>query len=86
VLAVLSLSLRNREKGTDLLVVPASIIDNWRLEIERFVPELKVLIAHPSRIPSAELKMLPSNKIDAHDAVARPWSKSSPCKTKASTA
>jgi non-specific serine/threonine protein kinase len=69
VLAVLSLSLRNREKGTDLLVVPASIIDNWRLEIERFAPELKVLIAHPSRIPSTELKKLSRNQVDAHDAV-----------------
>jgi non-specific serine/threonine protein kinase len=69
VLAVLSLILRSREKGTDLLVVPASIIDNWRLEIERFVPELKVLIAHPSRTPSTELKKLSSNHVDVHDAV-----------------
>jgi non-specific serine/threonine protein kinase len=69
VFAVLSLSRRNREKGTDLLVVPASIIDNWRLEIERFAPELKVLIAHPSRIPSAQLKQLSSNQLDAQDAV-----------------
>jgi len=69
VLAVLSLSLRNHEKGTDLLVVPASIIDNWRLEIERFAPELKVLIAHPSHTPSTELKKLSRNKVNAHDAV-----------------
>jgi non-specific serine/threonine protein kinase len=69
VLAVLSLSLRNGEKGTDLLVVPASIIDNWRLEIERFAPQLKVLLAHPSRTPSAELKKLSSSQVDAHDAV-----------------
>jgi non-specific serine/threonine protein kinase len=69
VLAVLSLARRNREAGTDLLVVPASILDNWRLEIERFAPELKVLVAHPSRIPSTELKQLPRNKVDAQDAV-----------------
>jgi non-specific serine/threonine protein kinase len=69
VLAVLALTVRNREKGADLLVVPASIIDNWRLEIERFAPELKVLIAHPSRIPSAELKKLPVKKVEEHDAV-----------------
>jgi non-specific serine/threonine protein kinase len=69
VLAVLSLSLRNKEKGTDLLVVPASIVDNWRLEIERFAPELKVLIAHPSRIPSTELKRLSRKELEAHDAV-----------------
>ena len=69
VLAVLSLSLRNKEKGTDLLVVPASIVDNWRLEIERFAPDLKVLIAHPSRIPSTELKKLSRKKVEAYDAV-----------------
>ena len=69
VLAVLSLSLRNKEKGTDLLVVPASIVDNWRLEIDRFAPELKVLIAHPSRIPSVELQKLSRKKVEAHDAV-----------------
>ena len=40
------------EARCDLLVVPASIVDNWCLEIKRFAPELKVLIAHPSRIPS----------------------------------
>ncbi|MGB5563041.1 MAG: DEAD/DEAH box helicase [Sedimenticolaceae bacterium] len=69
VLGILSLSQRNKEKGTDLLVVPASLVDNWRLEIERFAPGLKVLIAHPSRIPSPELRKLPGKQVDAHDAV-----------------
>jgi len=69
VLAVLSLSRRHKETGTDLLVVPASIVDNWRLEIERFVPQLKVLIAYPSRIPSIELKNLSKSEIADHDAV-----------------
>jgi non-specific serine/threonine protein kinase len=69
VLALLSLSLHNREKGTDLLVVPASIIDNWRSEIARFLPQLKVFIAHPSRTPSEELKKVPRTQIAAQDAV-----------------
>ncbi len=72
VLGLLSMSRRDRsntEKGTDLLVVPASLVDNWRMEIERFAPELKVLIAHPSRIPSPELKTLPKKDVDARDAV-----------------
>ena len=69
VLAVLSLSQRNKEAGADLLVVPASIIDNWRLEIERFAPELKVLIAHPSHIPSPDLRKLSKEEVEAHDAV-----------------
>jgi non-specific serine/threonine protein kinase len=69
VLAVLSMTRRNGESGTDLLVVPASLIDNWRLEIERFAPQLKVLIAHPSRIPSPELKNLSKETVDPYDAV-----------------
>ncbi len=69
VLGVLSLSRRKKEKGTALLVVPASLLDNWRLEFERFAPQLDVLIAHPSRIPSSELKKLPTDKVEAHDAV-----------------
>ena len=69
VLGVLSMSRRNKEEGTDLLVVPASLLDNWRLEIERYAPELNVLIAHPSRIHSPELKKLSKKKVDAQDAV-----------------
>ena len=69
VLGVLSLSRLNEEPGTDLLVVPASLIDNWRLEIERFAPQLEVLVAHPSYIPSPELKQLSRQRVDAHDAV-----------------
>ncbi|MCG6867560.1 MAG: DEAD/DEAH box helicase [Gammaproteobacteria bacterium] len=69
VLGILSLSQRNKERGTDLLVVPASLVDNWRLEVEHFAPGLKVLIAHPSRMPSPELRKLPGKHVDAHDAV-----------------
>ncbi len=69
VLGILAMSRRNKEKGTDLLVVPASLVDNWLLEIAHFAPELKVLVAHPSRIPSAELKKLPKKQVDAHNAV-----------------
>ena len=69
VLGVLSLARRKERKGTDLLVVPASLVDNWRLEIERFSPELDVLIAHPSRVPTRSLKDLPASEVERHDAV-----------------
>jgi non-specific serine/threonine protein kinase len=32
----------------DLLVVPASIVANWKAEIDRFAPNLSAWIAHPS--------------------------------------
>jgi non-specific serine/threonine protein kinase len=52
VLALL-LALKERAGASDaptaaLLVVPASLIANWRAEIERFAPSLRVLVAHPS--------------------------------------
>lgn len=69
VLGALSMCRRGKERGTDLLVVPASLIDNWRLETERFAPQLRLLIAHTSCIPSPALKKLSSKKVDAHDVV-----------------
>ena len=69
VLAVISLALKQGDRGTDLLVVPASLVDNWLQEIERFAPFVKVLVAHPSHLPTAELKKLPRRKVAAHDAV-----------------
>ena len=69
VLGILSLCRKNREAGTDLLVVPASLVDNWRLEIERFAPGLEVFIAHVSRMPSAELAKLSKAQVESYDAV-----------------
>ena len=69
VLGLLSMTRRGPSDGADLLVVPASLLDNWRLEFERFAPKLSVLVAHPSRLPATELKALGPATIDAHDAV-----------------
>ena len=45
----LLLHLRGQTKHfPSLLVVPASLIANWKAEIDRFSPSLSVLIAHPS--------------------------------------
>ncbi len=35
-------------KAPALLVVPASLVGNWRAEVKRFAPDLKLFIAHPS--------------------------------------
>jgi non-specific serine/threonine protein kinase len=34
--------------GSSLLVLPASLIANWKAEIDRFAAEITVLVAHPS--------------------------------------
>ncbi len=69
VLALLSMLRRKKVAGTDLLVVPASLVDNWHSEMQRFAPALEALIAHPSHMPSADLEVLPASEVNAHDAV-----------------
>jgi SNF2-related domain/SNF2 Helicase protein/Helicase conserved C-terminal domain len=59
---VLSLLLveRRRAGGTrttpSLLVAPASLLTNWSLEIEKFAPDLRTQIVHPSAMSAAEIK------------------------------
>jgi non-specific serine/threonine protein kinase len=36
------------KRSPSLLVVPASLIPNWRAELERFAPSIRAWIAHPS--------------------------------------
>jgi superfamily II DNA or RNA helicase len=55
--------------GPSLLVVPASLVANWRAEIERFAPSLNVLVAHPSELPLAELAALSASDVDGQDVV-----------------
>jgi SNF2 family DNA or RNA helicase len=58
VLALL-LVLRREAKGNpgpSLLVAPASLLANWAAEIDRFAPELRARILHPSAMPAAEVK------------------------------
>ncbi len=73
VIALLSLlhtrETRPTDGEVDLLVVPASLVDNWRAELARFAPDLRVLVAHPSAIPSKELKSLPSESVRACQVV-----------------
>ncbi|MGO9598543.1 MAG: DEAD/DEAH box helicase [Isosphaeraceae bacterium] len=49
-----------------LLVVPASLIANWKAELQRFAPSLSFLIAHPSESASGNLQ-LDKSDFRAHD-------------------
>ena len=38
-----------RWQKPNLLVVPASLLANWKAEMARFAPSLTILFVHPSR-------------------------------------
>jgi non-specific serine/threonine protein kinase len=74
VLALLLLVKRHRGvagalHGPHLLVVPASLLANWKAEAERFAPSLRVLVAHPSVAPRDELLALSPAALTAYDLV-----------------
>ena len=55
-----------------LLVVPASLIGNWKQELARFAPQLKPLFAHRSECPADLLDRLaaaPEQELAAYDLV-----------------
>jgi superfamily II DNA or RNA helicase len=68
----LLLVLKNQANGNrqpSLLVAPASLLANWASELDRFTPNLKSLIAHPSAMPALELKTLSREQLQDVDLV-----------------
>jgi hypothetical protein len=51
-----------------LLVVPASLLGNWRRELENFAPDMEFLIAHRSSLDAAQMKKLSTGN---HPALRR---------------
>lgn len=49
VIALLN-AIRSQQRERSLLVVPASLIGNWKQEITRFAPSLRVAVLHPSEL------------------------------------
>ncbi|TVS19762.1 MAG: DEAD/DEAH box helicase [Planctomycetaceae bacterium] len=52
-------------RATSLLVVPASLIGNWRQELQRFAPQLRVLYAHRSEMEAADLQRVAADPAKA---------------------
>ena len=71
VLALLLVLKRERSGAgrPSLLVAPASLLANWSAEAERFAPGLRLLIAHPSQLPAAELRTLDAQRLASVDLV-----------------
>jgi non-specific serine/threonine protein kinase len=69
---VLSLLLQRKaaaDRRPSLLVVPASLLGNWKAEAARFAPGLRLLVAHPSERPAADLAKLAEKELAAIDLV-----------------
>ncbi len=70
VLALLLIQRAEAGKASpSLLVAPASLLANWAAEIERFAPNLRVIVAHPSAMPAAELGALSPHGLAKVDLV-----------------
>ncbi len=66
---ILALLLTLERPRPSLLVAPASLLSNWESEARRFAPDLRLLVAHPSFIPPADLKGLSAGKLADIDMV-----------------
>ena len=51
-------SKKAKQRAPSLLVVPASLLSNWRSEARRFAPALDLLFAHPSQNDRATLSKI----------------------------
>jgi len=80
---VLAALLRHKQESTEeipkpsLLVVPASLIGNWKDESARFAPDLSLMIAHSSETTKQELAELadaPEEKLRGADLVITTYS------------
>ncbi|HQX51153.1 MAG TPA: DEAD/DEAH box helicase [Planctomycetaceae bacterium] len=60
------------ESAPFLLIVPASLIGNWKQELDRFAPQLNVFLAHRSECDAATLDRIakqPATELAAYDVV-----------------
>lgn len=63
---------RAGKKVPSLLVLPASLLSNWKSELARFAPSLSVVCLHPSEMERTELERIaaePEQSLSSADAV-----------------
>ncbi len=72
VLALLSLLKKKGGGKPSLLVLPASLLANWKSEMRRFTPKLRARFVHPSQTPKdrlAEIAARPGKELKNTDVV-----------------
>lgn len=64
--------MQNEHKKTSppsLLIVPASLLSNWKLEATRFTPSLQLLLLHPSMLKGTDLNNISKSPNDAFQGI-----------------
>ncbi|MCE9564156.1 MAG: DEAD/DEAH box helicase [Planctomycetes bacterium] len=64
VIALLLDMKRDKHTAASLLVVPASLIANWRSELAKFAPGLSFAVAHPSEGATGDVGPAAANEVD----------------------
>ena len=74
ILGFLTLLKSAKVIGSNLLIVPASLLSNWQDEINCFAPSLKFIIAHPNVNPQSKTLLENDNLIKNYDLVITTYS------------
>ena len=73
VLSLLLTEKKQKRSAPSLLVVPTSLIGNWKSEAERFTPSLRLVVAHRSEMSRDDLSKLQQN-LEGVDLVVTTYS------------
>ncbi|MEA3243982.1 MAG: DEAD/DEAH box helicase [Pseudomonadota bacterium] len=63
IIALLLILKKQRCKTPSLLVLPASLLANWKSELERYGPSLRCLYVHTSQMSKLEIEALASDDV-----------------------
>jgi non-specific serine/threonine protein kinase len=63
IIALLLVLKKRRNKIPSLLVLPASLLGNWKTELERYGPSLRCLFVHTSLMSKQDMEALASNDV-----------------------
>ncbi len=55
----------SKTKTPALLIVPASLVGNWKAEVAKFAPDLRLFIAHPSQTSRDDLDLVAKHPAEA---------------------
>ncbi|MGB5537100.1 MAG: DEAD/DEAH box helicase, partial [Thiogranum sp.] len=70
IIALLLILKKRRCKQPSLLVLPASLLANWKSELEHYGPSLRCLFVHPSQMSKQDIDALASDDVQGRTKFA----------------